>query len=166
LNDDIHGSPVDHPVVQALGEEIRRAREGVQWTRDQLVKRLGDVHVRTVASYERGDRLVSLTRLLDLCRALKVAAPDVITLALQRTKTDLSNLALMVDLHAILRNRTVELRPLRQWAVDQIENVDATGVVRLAPATVADLASSLGYERSELAEHLLLFTPDRAPRRE
>lgn len=96
-------------VSKAIGDELRRAREGRDWSRAQFVARLpSGIGERTLLSYEHGVRELAVLRLLELCVSLDTDPIDVLGLALQRAKVLLDNVDLRVDLRALLDN---ELAP-------------------------------------------------------
>lgn len=106
---------------RAIGEELRRAREAAGWSRLQLVARLpSGIGDRTLLSYEHGTRHLTVLRFLEICRALGVAAPTLLTQALQRTRLELANLVLRVDLHALLNDESDTYRPMVQWAKNKL----------------------------------------------
>jgi transcriptional regulator with XRE-family HTH domain len=84
------GEPSDKMISRAIGEELRRARETLGWSRGQLVARLpSGIGDRTLLSYEHGTRHLTTLRLVELCRALGVAAPTLLNQALQRARIHL-----------------------------------------------------------------------------
>jgi len=65
----------DKVISRALGEELRRAREALGWSRGHLVARLpSGIGERTLLSYEHGTRHLTALRFVELCRALGAAA--------------------------------------------------------------------------------------------
>lgn len=157
----------DRTITRVLGEELRRARDDLGWTRAELVSRMpSNVHVQTLAYYEQGLRQCTVVRLVEICKALGVSAPELLGLALQRAEIDLHNIALRVDLHALLEDKRTELRPLRRWARNRLADApDASGVARLDRAVIDELALFLGFTRAQFVRYLVGFTPNAAPRR-
>lgn len=150
-------------VARAIGAELELVREERGWSRGQLVARLpSGIGERTLLSYEHGQRHVTVLRLLELCRALGVTAAELLTAALQRARLELDNLALLVDLRAVVEDESTKFRPLRQWARNKL-NKNKAGVAELAPAGVDELADFLGYDRQELVTYLARFLPERRP---
>ncbi|MGX7829643.1 helix-turn-helix domain-containing protein [Actinokineospora sp. 24-640] len=99
-------------VARAVGQEIRRARSALGWTRADLVERMdSDMHVQTIASYEQGTRHCTVARLVEISRALGTVAPELFAFALQRAEIDLDRTGVRVDLHAITGDHRAELAP-------------------------------------------------------
>jgi len=156
----------DGAITRALGEELRRVRHQAGLSRAELVDQMSsDIHVRTLATYEQGARQCTVVRLVEICRTLGVAAPDVLWLALQRAELDLETTGLQVDLRAVIRDERVEFGPLRRWAHKRLErDPDGQGIARLNRAVVQEIAIFLDYSWQELVRYLLKFSPQTAPR--
>jgi transcriptional regulator with XRE-family HTH domain len=147
-------------IARAVGEELRRVREGRGLSRYEFVGLLpSGVGERTVLSYEHGTRQLTLLRLAELSWVLDVDAPTVFARGLQRARILTEKLTLAVDLKALLRDDRVQFRPLAQWARNML-NEHACGVVEVEPEVVRHLASFIGCTHSELVDHLARFTPD------
>jgi transcriptional regulator with XRE-family HTH domain len=157
---DPQGAVTEKVISRAIGEELRRARETNGWSRGQLVARLpSGIGDRTLLSYEHGTRHLTVLRFLELSRALGVAAPTLLTQALQRARIQLQNLVLRVDLRQLLDDENEKFRPMVQWARNKLtENPD--GVVELPPSSVRELATFVGLQYHELANHLARFIPE------
>jgi transcriptional regulator with XRE-family HTH domain len=154
------GEASEKVLSRAIGEELRRAREATGWSRWQLVARLpSGIGDRTLLSYEHGTRHLTVLRFLEICRALGFAAPTLLTHALQRARLELANLALQVDLRALLNDGSDTYRPMVQWAKNKL-NKFPDGVVELPPSSLAELADFVGYPYQDLANYLARFTPD------
>lgn len=150
----------DRVIARAVGEELRRARETRGWSRAFLVTRLpSGIGDRTLLSYEHGTRHLTLLRHVELCQALEVGAPAVLGSALQRARVYLDNLAIRVDLRALLADDTAEFRSLTVWAHNKLIEFPG-GVVEIVPAAVGELATMMGCPRRELADYFARFTPD------
>lgn len=148
-----------------LGQEIRRAREAKGWTRLQLVEHLpSGIADRTLLSYEQGIRQLTVLRLVEICRALDVAASDLLDRALVKYG-DLRGFALKVNLRAILRNTHDEFEPVRRWAAARLEDApDAPDTpVLLNPDTVREMAVIFGVTHKVLAAYLARFTIEDLP---
>jgi transcriptional regulator with XRE-family HTH domain len=155
----VQDKSVANAVARAIGEELRRARDARGWTRAQVVALLpSGIGERTLLSYEHGTRQLSVLRLLELCDALGVTASSVLNLALQRARLLLENLALQVDLHALLNDQRPQEPPLAQWASNKLCR-HPDGIVELVPAAVLELADVMGCDQSELAARLSRFAP-------
>lgn len=147
-------------IRRAIGEELRRAREALGWSRGHLVSRLpSGIGDRTLLSYEHGTRHLTVLRLIEICRALGVAAPVLLNQALQQARIHLQNLVLLVDVRFLLNDRNEKFRPMHQWARNKL-NENPGGVVELPPSSVRELATFVGCGYQELAEYLARFLPE------
>ena len=153
----------ERAISRAVGEELRRAREAKGWSRAQLVGMLpSGIGDRTLLSYEHGTRHLTVLRLVELSRALGVASPGLLNQAMQRSRLHLQNLALQVDVRQMLDDGSDTFRPMRQWALNKlIDHPD--GIVEVAPASVRELATFVGYTHRDLANYLARFIPDELP---
>lgn len=155
--------------IRALGEELRRARSGVGLTQSELVNLMpSDIHVQTLATYERGIRQCTVGRFIEICRVLGVAASDVLDLAMQRARleVDLQIIGVQVDLHALVRDKQPELEPLRQWARNRLASESGiTGIARIDWISVQELGTLIGLSSAEMVERLVRFTPQSVRRR-
>lgn len=150
-------------ILRAVGEELRRAREELQWSRLQLAARMpSGIGDRTITSYETGDRNLTVLRLFEQCGALQVSVPGLLTMALQRVRLRLEHVDLLVDLPALLDDDTAKFRPVHPWARNKLRRLDSR-VATVAPSTVDELADFVGCDRQELADHLAKFIPDERP---
>ncbi|GAB1516809.1 helix-turn-helix domain-containing protein [Actinophytocola sp. KF-1] len=157
---DIRDEKTTTAIARALGDELRRAREAVGWSRAQFVARLpSGIGDRTLLSYEHGLRALTVLRLLELCQGLGVPATAVLSNALQRVNLFLANLVLRIDLRALLDSGNQKFRPMHQWARNKL-NRHPDGVAELSPASVVELADFIGCGHEELAVYLARFTPD------
>lgn len=157
---DTENEVVDKALSRAIGHELRRAREAKGWTRAQLVECLpSGIGDRTLLSYEHGTRHLTVNRFLELCRALGVTAPTLLTQALQRARLELANLVLQVDLRSLVKDESTKFRPMTQWARNKL-NKCPNGVAEILPSSVEELANFVGYTYQELANYLARFTPD------
>jgi transcriptional regulator with XRE-family HTH domain len=152
--------PSDKMISRAIGEELRRVREALGWSRLHLVSLLpSGIGDRTLLSYEHGTRHLTTVRLVELCRAMEVDASTLLTRALQRARIHLTNLILEVDLRTLLLDQRAQFRPLVQWARNAL-NMHPDGVMPVEPAAVRNLALFVGCTYHELANHLARFIPD------
>jgi transcriptional regulator with XRE-family HTH domain len=150
----------EEALSRAVGKELRWVREALGWSRLQFVARLpSGICDRTLLAYEHGKRHMTLLRLLELCRALGVAAPTLLTQALQRARLELANLVLQVDLQELIRDESPAFRPMMRWARNKL-NRYPDGIVELPPSSVEELADFLGYPYQDLAKYLARFTPE------
>lgn len=154
------GKVSDRVISRAIGEEFRRTRQARGWSRLQLVERLpSGIGERTLLSYEHGTRHLTALRLIEICRELETDAPTLMRRALQRAYIHLENLALQVDLRALLSDGNDTYRPMVQWAQNAL-NEHPHGVVEVEPAAVRNLALFMGCASEQLARYLARFLPD------
>ncbi|MDQ3577671.1 MAG: XRE family transcriptional regulator [Actinomycetota bacterium] len=115
--------------------------------------------------YELGTRQCTVARFIDICQRLDVAAPELLSRAMQRAKVDLHRLTVQIDLPTLLRDDSGDLEPLRGWAKNRLDAFDRDGpsVVHLEPVVVRELAVLCGLTAWQLAERLGAFTPTSNP---
>jgi transcriptional regulator with XRE-family HTH domain len=153
----------DKAFARILGQEIRRAREGRGWSRVQLVERLpSGIGDRTLLSYEQGLRQLSVTRFVEISRALGVAASDLLARALEKAR-DLRAFSMRVNLRAVLRDQQDEFESVRRWARNRIKSDPDSLVILLAPSTIRELAVALDHTHHSLAAYLAEFTTQDLP---
>lgn len=147
-------------ISQAVGKELRRAREANGWSRAYFVTLLpSGIGARTLLSYEHGTRHLTLLRFVEVCRALGVAGPSLLNRALQRARIHLDNLVLLVDVRQVVCQRDETFVQMVAWAHNKlIKHPD--GIVELAPSTVVELADFIGCPAPDLANYLAKFVPD------
>ena len=63
-------SPENKNQLKAFGLRVRKLREGLDWSQDQLAEK-ADLHRTYISGLERGERNVSVLNILRLARALK-----------------------------------------------------------------------------------------------
>ena len=147
-------------ISRTIGEELRRAREEVGWSRVELADRLpSGVGDRTLLSYEHGTRQLTFLRFLEICWVLGVDPLSLARLALQRARLQLHKMAIRVDLRAMSRDHSDTYRPMLQWARNTL-NEHPDGVIELEPIVVKHLALSVGCDYRGLINHLSRFIPD------
>lgn len=157
-DDDVSQSTIS----RTLGTELRRARERLGLSRQQLVAKLpSGICDRTLMSYEHGTRQVTALRLLELCHALEESTPDLLRRALQTAATYLENLELHVNLHAVINDKNMRFRPMVQWARNSL-NDSPSGIMAVTPSAVRNLAAIVGCARDEMAAYLAKFSPEPA----
>jgi transcriptional regulator with XRE-family HTH domain len=145
---------------KVLGEELRRVREAREWSRAQFVARLpSGIGERTLLAYEHGLRQLTALRIIELCYVLGVDAPTLLGRALQRAQVHIETLPLTIDLEALLQDRTMSFRPLKQWALNTL-NDHPDGVVEITPEVAKHLALFMGYSNEQMARYLARFLPD------
>lgn len=150
----------DKVISRAVGEELRRTREALGWSRGQLVARLpSGIGERTLLSYEHGTRHFTVLRLIEISRALGVDAPTLLARGLQRARVYVETMTLHVDLRALLLDNNNVFRPMAQWARNTL-NEHPDGIVEVESAVVRNLALFVGCSRQDLANYLARFTPD------
>ncbi|SDD29891.1 helix-turn-helix domain-containing protein [Actinokineospora iranica] len=149
-------------LARTLGEELRRARAAAGWTRAELVAVLEDaIQTQTLSTYELGQRNCTVVRFVEICRALRVSAPELLTRALQRAAIDLENLVLQVDLRSVVEDRQAELRPLRRWARYRLDNdTTGTGIALLDFAVIKEMSAFCALSQGDMARRLAAFAPE------
>ena len=162
----------DQAIIQAVGDELRRARNSAGWTRPDLVKRLKPrIPVNTYACYEQGIRPCPIPRLVQICQALGVSAADLLSLALQRLELELDKSGVHIDLQKVIHDERDELQPLRQWARNRINHAAPTAdsdepteptVVRVQWVVVKEMAIFCGVPKRNLLDYIRDFTPESA----
>lgn len=162
---------VDHLIIQAIGEELRRARASAGWSRPDLVKRMkSQVPVNTYACYEQGIRQCSIPRLFEICQALDVNILDLLGLAFQRLELGLDKSGVRIDLRKIIDDHREELKPLRRWARNKLKedaltaDPNGSAVVRVQWAVVKEMAIFCDMPNGRLLNYIRDFTPESARR--
>jgi transcriptional regulator with XRE-family HTH domain len=161
----------DQAIIRAVGEELRRARTGVGWTRPELVKRMKKrVPVNTYACYEQGIRQCSIPRLIEICQTLGVSALELLGLAFQRLELDMEETMVRIDLRKVVADDRDELRQLRQWAHNRMREDALTAdscepaVVRLSWDVVKEMGTFCGLQPRWVRRYIRDFTPESALR--
>jgi transcriptional regulator with XRE-family HTH domain len=157
---------IDTAARKAIGEELRRTRDTIGWTRAELAARLPfGIHIQTLAGYERGTIHCSASRFTVLCETMGVSAPDVLAWAMQRAGIGLPTTGMQIDLHAVINDKTAVRLPLRRWARKRLKDDPGTGIARLAWPVVQEMATLFGMDRDEFVRTVVLFTPRPVPQR-
>jgi transcriptional regulator with XRE-family HTH domain len=139
--------------LTAFGDELRRARERLGWSREDLVAASGvSVAVSTVAAQELGVRNVTAFELSRYCRALGIESDAVFDEAHRRVLG--SSTFVHVDLTALAYADT---GGLRMWAQSHIAGLpaDAETTVLLTDSSFDDMASQSGMSRADLVHTLV-----------
>lgn len=145
-------------LARALGQELQLVRETRGWSRAEMVARLPfDISRRTLNSYELGDSYHSVVRLVEMCRLLRVYAPDVLGMALQRA--EIKPRYVYVEVRQVLR---ADHERVRQWAENRYSGDPGTEIVRLTPETIREMAALADMSWSALTGYLTQFTPNDA----
>jgi transcriptional regulator with XRE-family HTH domain len=64
---------------EALGDQLRQARSNLRLTRQEVLQQLGlGLSTQTLASYELGNRRISVIRLIELADVLGVSALELL----------------------------------------------------------------------------------------
>ncbi len=159
---------VDHLIIRAIGEELRRARTSAGWSRPDLVKRMkSQVPVNTYACYEQGIRQCSIPRLFEICQALEVDVLDLLGLAFQRLEIGLDKSGVRIDLRKIIDDHREEVRPLHRWARNKLKDAptadpNESAVVRVQWLVVKEMAIFCGVPIGQLLNYVRDFTPESA----
>jgi transcriptional regulator with XRE-family HTH domain len=140
----------------AVGDELRRARQDLDWSQRELAHRVPDVNARKLYKNEFGYRPCGLARLVNLCWAMAVSPPDLLELAMQRTHLDIEMITLHVDLPSVATDtRFTRLWSLRRWADGRLaRGHHRHGMARIPPDAVATLAAALSIKTHDLAGYL------------
>lgn len=157
----------DGSVNRAIGDELRRVRDDLGWTRGMVVDRMSsDISVQTLANYEYGLRPCTVPRLVEICEALDVPTPALVALALQRIAVEPDADSLQIDLRAVIATNDPEYPTLCQWAQNRLKsNPDGSGVARLERAAIEEMATIFDLPLGEFLRYLRRFIPARTPRR-
>jgi transcriptional regulator with XRE-family HTH domain len=162
---------IELAIVQAVGEELRRARTSAGWSRPELVKRMKKrVPVNTYACYEQGIRQCSIPRLIEICQALGVSALELLGLAFQRLELEMEESVVRIDLRKIVADDRDELRQLRRWARNRMKEDVLTAdphepaVVRLDWDVAKEMGTFFGLSPTLLRRYIRDFTPEYALR--
>ncbi len=159
----------DTSINKAVGAEIRRAREGLGLTREQLVARMSsDISPVSIGNYEYGVRPCTMPRLAEICEALGVPMSVLVALALQRAGVEPEPGSMYVALTLILEDAQdfpnadlrngVRMWARRRWSADR----DIATVV-VSKGGIDELAIFFGVTSAELRKYLRRFTPPRTP---
>lgn len=157
----------DGSVNRAIGEELRRVRDDLGWTRGTVVERMSsDISVQTLANYEYGIRPCTLPRLVEICEALDVPTPALVALALQRISIEPNVNSVQIDLHAVVDAKDDDYLPVRRWAQNRLDrDPEGSGVARLERAAIEEMAAFFDLPLAEFLRYLRRFIPKRVPRR-
>lgn len=155
---------IERVISRALGEEIRRLRDGKGLTREKLIEKMGcDIHVQTLATYEQGLRQCTVVRLVQICMALEVGPLDVLGLALQHAEVDLLKHGMYVDLRALIADKRPEMMLIRKWARRRLAADPTSETVRISGPVLQELAVLSDYDNEQrFVKELLDFSPLRA----
>jgi transcriptional regulator with XRE-family HTH domain len=139
---------------RVLGDEIRRLRKLRGWTRKELNERLqSDISLQTLATYELGTRQCSVTRFVEICLALNELPHELLARVHERVFTDTPVGRVRLDLRKVVRDRQLELLPLRRWAAGRLATESGTEV-QLDIAALERLAELCNLDTVELISRL------------
>lgn len=136
-----------------LGDELRRARRRLGWTRKQLQSRLrSEISLQTLGTYESGTRRCSVARLFELCEALDVLTHDLLARVYERIQHLDCAGRFALDLERVVRDQGSDLLPLRRWAHERLEHVgrDQPSAVFLGMSALEYMAQLCGVTTNEL----------------
>lgn len=152
--------PSEKMISRAIGLELRHTRESLGWSRLHLAARLpSGIGDRTLLSYEHGSRNLTALRLIEIGYAMETDPSMLMSRGLQRARILLQNLALEVDLRALLHDQNGTFRPMRQWARNTL-NVHPDGIAHIEPTVAQNLALFIGCPYLDLVNYLSRFIPD------
>jgi transcriptional regulator with XRE-family HTH domain len=139
----------------AIGRELRDARERKGWSRRAMAGLLGP-SPRTLMKYELGEWPVPFLRLVDLCIRLDLEPIALMRRVLQRAGIAPDKVTLEVDLLALLRD---EFDPLflHPWAKSKLAE-SGREVVELSPKEVKTLSRDF-HPHENVARYLAQFYP-------
>lgn len=150
-------------IARAFGEELHRLREAHGLPRRKFILGLpSGICERTLLSYEKGLRALTIARFLELCDHLHADATMVFGLAVQRSKFYRDNLTLQVDLNKVITAPRTKFRPLVPWARNRLRDTP-DGIAHLTPSAIRELAAFLGQARDDLTNYLATFGADPSP---
>jgi transcriptional regulator with XRE-family HTH domain len=145
--------------MKAIGEEIKKARESLGWSRLAVVSRLpSGICDRTLLSYEHGTRQMTITRFLEVCKALQLDPANVITWGLQRAKINLENMNISIDVRKLANDKDVLYKIMQEWAINKL-NSHAGFIAQLSPTAIKEFATLMNCTSRDLTEYLVKFTP-------
>jgi transcriptional regulator with XRE-family HTH domain len=154
--------------ARVLGRELLAARHAAGMTRREMRAQLPtDLSMQTLATYEQGTRIMSVTRLIELCMALNVSPLEVMRRAYEKkfaaqdatAGADDDDGGWWIDLRAAAVR--TDLRPLAKWAQLRVLEGDEV-TVRLDSHCLGYLCTLCGLDREALRTHLPLIDPERA----
>jgi transcriptional regulator with XRE-family HTH domain len=153
---------VNRTISQVVGRLLRQLRESRGLTRPELAWRLPSrITEHTLLTYEHGIRHLTFVRLVELCSALGAPAPEVVQATLQQAGVDLELLSIRVNLRAVIGDENIEYESVQRWAANRLaEDPEGSGIVRLTPDTVREMAAIVGCPHQALVSYLARFTPD------
>jgi transcriptional regulator with XRE-family HTH domain len=156
------GQPSAGDITKAVGLELRNTRLSLGLTLAQLVDRMpSGIRVPTLAGYETGTRSFTVGRLVEICVAMGVSAPNLLAAAVRRAGMDPRRAGAVVDLRALAQDRQASLAPLRRWALRLLDDdVDGDGVAIVEPSLVLDMARFCGLSPEAMGQVLDQFTLD------
>ncbi|MGW5052695.1 helix-turn-helix domain-containing protein [Actinokineospora sp. NPDC004072] len=145
--------------MRAVGIELRLARQSRGMTLSQVAEQLpSGIRVPTLSGYETGTKSFHVGRFVEICIALGVSAPNLLTAALHRAGMGLAAVGVVIDLRLMADNAPQELEPLRRWAQWKLEG-NAEAVTMVEPALIRDMAGFCGLSVSAMAAELERFAP-------
>jgi hypothetical protein len=141
---------------RTLGDELRRARKRLGWTRTNLQERLQtEISLQTLATYELGTRQCSVVRFVELCLAMDERPDELLGRAHNRMFATGEQDKVRVDLQSLARDQQPELQPFRRWANDRLRESGGTRTeIYLDLPALERLAELCGLDTVELIERL------------
>jgi transcriptional regulator with XRE-family HTH domain len=138
---------------RVLGEELRKLRTKLGWTRKELGERLqSGISLQTLATYELGTRQCSVVRLAELCMAMGELPQNLLARVHDRLFAHEAD-QMRVDLADVIADEQPELLPLRRWARGRLASGGSTDV-RFDRATLEQLAALCDLRVEELITRL------------
>lgn len=155
----------DVALAEALGQELKRVRERRGLHRADVIRQLeAGIHAQTLATYENGRNSLDLVRLTELCRVLRVSAPELIARVMQLCQRDLDLIGLEVNLARVAEmTDDPSLLKVRQWARELLARERDATVTHIVLAEVKMLAIVCNKDYDEMLNYLIDHcTPDYA----
>ncbi len=135
---------------QVLGDELRKLRRKRGWTRKQLNACLqSEISLQTLATYELGTRHCSVTRLVELCRAMDELPHDLLAKVHQRVFVDEPG-QIRANLRVLAGAEDQRLLPLRRWAADRLDQPNAQNEVLLDTTALDRMAELCDLPTTDL----------------
>lgn len=143
---------VTTPLGRLIGDELRAARNRLNWTRREMLDYLpSGISEPTLGTYEQGSRSLSVVRMVELCWVLEVSAPDLLARSIQRAT------GVHVDLRTLARGLHPDLSPLRRWAGARLRALPpaTSTIIFLGVPAIARMAELCGIPTPDLVSALL-----------
>lgn len=153
--------------ARIVGEVLREYRIQREWTRRELQRRVPDVTIQSIGTYETATRNMSVDNLDKIARAMGTSAHALLTQADERMYPVAGGSTLVVNLGTLAASTREEIAPAAKWAAAQIGGLDRTDrTAELTPQALDVLAHVCGLDMPALVSILSWYTepsPIRCP---